>query len=52
MMLFTQTTFIGIDPTAGQRPFVYAALDSDLRLLALGEGDLDEVLQPGFDATR
>ncbi len=40
-MLFTRTTFLGIDPTAGQRPFVYAALDDDLRLLALSEGDFE-----------
>ncbi|MEW6718415.1 MAG: DUF429 domain-containing protein [Chloroflexota bacterium] len=38
------TTFIGIDPTAGQRPITYAALDADLRLLALGQGDMNEVL--------
>jgi hypothetical protein len=44
MMFFTDTTFIGIDPTAGQRPFVYAALDSNLRLLAIGEGEINEVL--------
>lgn len=43
-MLFNNTTYIGIDPTAGQKPFCYAALDNDLRLLALGEGRLDEVL--------
>jgi hypothetical protein len=43
-MLFANTTFIGIDPTAGQRPFSYAALDRDLSLLALGQGDIDEVL--------
>jgi len=43
-MFFAHTTFLGIDPTAGQRPFVYAALDEDLRLLALGQGDIDEVL--------
>jgi hypothetical protein len=43
-MLFNQLTFIGIDPTAGQRPFTYAALDHDLRLLALGHGEMDEVL--------
>lgn len=42
-MFLTHTTFIGIDPTAGQRPFVYAALDNDLRLLALGRGSIDEV---------
>lgn len=42
-MLFSRTTFIGIDPTAGQRPFSYAALDQDLRLIALAQGSLDEV---------
>ena len=42
-MLFNETTFIGIDPTAGKRPMAYAALDRDLRTLALGEGDLDAV---------
>jgi hypothetical protein len=43
-MLFSNATFIGIDPTAGQRPLSYAALDGDLSLLALGQGDIDEVL--------
>jgi hypothetical protein len=43
-MLFSNLTFIGIDPTAGQRPFSYAALDFDLRMLALGHGDMDEIL--------
>jgi len=43
-MLFTPTTFIGIDPTAGRRPFTYAALDNDLHLLALGEGRLEDIL--------
>lgn len=43
-MFFNQATFIGIDPTAGLRPFAYAALDEDLRLLALGEGSLEDVL--------
>lgn len=43
-MLFTQNTFLGIDPTAGHKPFSYAALDSDLKLLALGKGSLDEIL--------
>lgn len=44
VMLFDKTTFIGIDPTAGQKPFTYIALDSDLSLLALGRGHMDEVL--------
>jgi hypothetical protein len=43
-MFFDHTSFIGIDPTAGRRPFAYAALDGDLRLLALGHGEMDEVL--------
>lgn len=43
-MFNTNTSFIGVDPTAGQRPFAYAALDGDLRLLALGHGEMDEVL--------
>jgi hypothetical protein len=43
-MFYTHSTFIGIDPTAGHKPFGYAALDSELRLLALGQGSLDEVL--------
>jgi len=43
-MLFSNTSFIGIDPTAGQRPFAYAALDHELCLLALGQGDIEEVL--------
>jgi Protein of unknown function (DUF429) len=44
MMLFTNTSFIGVDPASGRRPIVYAALDGELHLLALGKGDLDQVL--------
>jgi hypothetical protein len=43
-MLFTNTTFLGVDPTAGQKPFVYAALDLDLGLIALGQGDMEYAL--------
>lgn len=43
-ILFENTTFLGIDPTAGQRPIVYAALDNELHLLALGAGALNDVL--------
>ncbi len=43
-MLFNQMTYIGIDPTAGQRPFSYAALDQERRPVAISEGHLDEVL--------
>jgi Protein of unknown function (DUF429) len=43
-MFFTNTTFLGIDPTAGHKPFSYAALDGNRRLLALGQGSIEEVL--------
>lgn len=43
-MYFSNPSFIGIDPTAGRKPFTYAALDDDLHLTALGHGSLDEVL--------
>lgn len=43
-MFFSGCSFIGIDPTAGRAPFAYAALDDDLRLVALGKGSLEEVL--------
>jgi hypothetical protein len=42
-MLFKHTLFIGIDPTASQREITYAALDRDLRLHALDEGDIEEI---------
>ncbi len=44
MMFFANTAFIGIDPTAGKRPITYAALDSELRMLSLASGTLDQVL--------
>jgi predicted nuclease with RNAse H fold len=43
-MLFDEAVFIGIDATAGDRPLPFAALDADLRLVALGRDDLEEVL--------
>ena len=43
-MLFTHNAFIGIDPTAGRSPFAYAALDDERTLLALAEGELEDVL--------
>ena len=44
-MFFSESTFIGIDPTAGHKPFSYAALDNDLHLTTLAKGTLDEVLE-------
>lgn len=43
-MLFTDAVFVGIDPTAGKQPIKYAALDRDLHLIALDQGDLESVL--------
>jgi hypothetical protein len=43
-MFASHPSYVGIDPTAGQQPFTYATLDGDLRLLALDQGDLEEVL--------
>jgi hypothetical protein len=43
-MLFNAASYMGIDPTAGRKPFAYAALDSELQLAALGRGSLEEVL--------
>ena len=44
VVLFDRLTFLGIDPTAGEKPCTYAALDGGLKLLALGQGSLDDVL--------
>lgn len=43
-MLFARTTFIGIDPTAGDKPFAYAALDRKLENVAIGYGEMAHVL--------
>jgi Protein of unknown function (DUF429) len=43
-MLFNSTVFIGIDTSGGRSPFTYAALDSNLKLMTLSAGELDDVL--------
>lgn len=43
-MLFSKTTFIGIDPSGGRHPFTYAALDEDCQLVALAAGEVEQVL--------
>lgn len=40
----TITAYIGIDPTAGNNPYTYAALDEDRNLLALSDGELEGIL--------
>ena len=43
-MLFTDTTFVGIDTTSSRKTFTYAALDRDLNLIALADGEMEEVM--------
>jgi hypothetical protein len=43
-MLFSPETYIGIDPTAGTKPIVYAAVDQELQMIALSGGNMDEIL--------
>lgn len=43
-MLFTDSIFVGIDPTSSHKSFTYAALDKGLNLVALSDGELDEVM--------
>ena len=34
-MFFTDSVFVGVDPTSGRKDFTYAALDDNLDLVAL-----------------
>jgi predicted nuclease with RNAse H fold len=43
-MLFADAVFVGIDPTAGRRPMHYAAIDNQLRLVAVDKGSMEDVL--------
>jgi hypothetical protein len=43
-MFYSNTTYLGIDPTAGDKPLTYVALDQERSLLAIGQGDMEEVL--------
>jgi predicted nuclease with RNAse H fold len=43
-MMFDETVFVGIDPTAGDRPMHFAVLNRDLHLVALSQGDAETVL--------
>ena len=42
-MLFTDSVFVGIDPTTSHKSYTYAALDKGLNLVALADGELDDV---------
>lgn len=43
-MFFTDSIFVGIDPTSGNKDFAYAALDADLNLLALADADMENLI--------
>jgi Protein of unknown function (DUF429) len=42
-MFFSDSVYVGVDPTSGRKDFTYAALDSDLNLVALANADLDDM---------
>jgi len=39
-----QPLFVGVDPSAAHKAFVYAALDRDLNPLTMAEGEIEDVL--------
>jgi hypothetical protein len=43
-MFSTDTLYIGIDPTAGEKEFGFVALDGNLNLVKFGDSDLDELI--------
>ncbi|MEW6405064.1 MAG: DUF429 domain-containing protein [Chloroflexota bacterium] len=43
-MLFTDSVFVGIDPTSGRKSFTYACLDKGLNLLSLSDGEIEDVM--------
>ena len=43
-MFFTDVVFIGVDPSAGNRPLRYAALDHEMKLVALDEVEVESLL--------
>lgn len=42
--MFQNPIFIGVDPTAGRKPFVFIALDENLSIVQKGSGDMFETL--------
>ncbi len=43
-MIFTDTTYVGIDTTSGRKTFTYVALDRDLNLVTLADGEAEDVM--------
>jgi hypothetical protein len=42
-MLFTDSVYVGIDPASGRKSFTYAALDRQLNLVALADGEMEDL---------
>lgn len=42
-MLFTDSVFVGIDPASSHKSYTFAALDKGLNLIALADGELEDV---------
>lgn len=42
-MLFTDTLFVGVDATSSHKSYTFAALDKGMNLVALADGELDDV---------
>lgn len=42
-MLFTDSVYVGIDPASGRKAFAYAALDRDLNLVTLADGEMEDL---------
>jgi hypothetical protein len=42
-MFFTDAVYVGIDPASGRKAFAYAALDRDLNVVALADGELEDL---------
>ncbi len=42
-MIFSDSNYIGIDPTSAQKSFTYAALDHDLNLITLADGEMEDI---------
>jgi hypothetical protein len=43
-MLFTRATYIGVDISPRSKSLSYAAIDGNLKMIAMGEGDKNEIL--------
>jgi predicted nuclease with RNAse H fold len=43
-MFFTEAVYVGVDPTAGDRPLRYAVLDHEMKLAGLDEVDVETLL--------